>query len=85
VVLYFGNGRLISVKLVAASLEDARLALTQRYGPPSQVPVPDAATGGTVHAHWTFEGGGRISIYETAGHGVIVSYVAPVWDDARNY
>lgn len=34
VALYFGNGRLISVMLIATSAEDARLALTEKYGPP---------------------------------------------------
>jgi S1-C subfamily serine protease len=101
VVLYFGNGRLVSVELLATSPEGARLALTNRYGAPrdpraANAEIDRSASDTTharkkvpidasVHLRWSFAHGGSISVDEQPSGRCFVVYTAPVWDDSRNY
>jgi len=93
--LFFSTGRLISVKLVATSAEDARTTLTSRYGPPHDPRIAFDKSGGaqppkapldkTVHLEWSFADGGSINIDELSPRRVEVLYTAPVWNDEGNY
>lgn len=86
VALYFGHNRVVSVHLVATSLEDAKRALNDKYGSPrSGSEAVERARRPRVYLLWTFAQGGNIAVQQDAKGPVTVTYTAPLWDEESNY
>ena len=69
---------------MATSFDDARVALTERYGEPRG--NEDAGRGGKSKTLlWSFKQSGKISVVESPGRPVSVFFTVPIFDDANNY
>jgi len=87
--LYFSQGRLVSVGLLATSLDDAGTVLSVKYGPADRsfrtMNKPDAKkrTPG-VRFEWVLDGG-NIVVSAEKGQRPLVNYVSAAWNEENNY
>jgi S1-C subfamily serine protease len=84
--LFFAQGRLVSVGLLATSLDDVGTVLSVKYGPAdrSYRKVDPKKRPRGVRIEWLLEGGSIVVSAET-GHRPQVNYVSAVWKEENNY
>jgi len=88
--LFFAQGRLVSVGLLATSLDDVGTLLSVKYGPAdrsyrtSANKVDPKKHPRGVRIEWRLEGGNIVVSAET-GHRPHVNYVSAVWNEENNY
>jgi hypothetical protein len=87
--LFFSQGRLVSVGLLATSLDDVGTILSVKYGPADRSyrtngkkPVDPKKRG--VRIEWRLEGGSIVVSAETCRRPE-VNYVSAVWNEENNY
>jgi hypothetical protein len=88
--LFFTQGRLVSVGLLATSLDDVGTVLSVKYGPADRsfhtrnaLPASRKVLPG-VRIEWLLEGG-NIVVSAVPGHRPEVNYVSAAWNEDNNY
>jgi hypothetical protein len=87
--LSFAQGRLVSIGLLATSLDDVGTVLSVKYGPADRSYKTSAKVDPKKHPRgvrieWVLEGGSIVVSAET-GHRPKVNYVSAVWNEENNY
>jgi hypothetical protein len=87
--LSFAQGRIVSVGLLATSLDDVGTVLSVKYGPADRSYKTSAKVDPKKHPRgvrieWRLEGGNIVVSAET-GHRPYVNYVSAVWNEENNY